>query len=45
MAISTIGASALDSGVSQLGKNLIRNGAMRVAQRGVHRKPALIALH
>jgi hypothetical protein len=34
MAISTIGASALDSGVSQLGKNLIHNGAMRVAQRG-----------
>jgi hypothetical protein len=34
MAISTIGASALDSGVSQLGKNLIDNGAMTVAQRG-----------
>jgi hypothetical protein len=34
MAISTIGASALDSGVSQLGKNLIQNGAMTVAQRG-----------
>jgi hypothetical protein len=34
MAISTIGASALDSGVSQLGKNLIINGAMAVAQRG-----------
>jgi hypothetical protein len=34
MAISTIGASALDSGVSQLGKNLIHNGAMTVAQRG-----------
>jgi hypothetical protein len=34
MAISTIGASALDSGVSQLGKNLIINGAMTVAQRG-----------
>jgi len=34
MAISTIGASALDSGVSQLGKNLIRNGAMTVSQRG-----------
>ena len=36
MAISTIGASALDSGVSQLGKNLIINGAMRVAQRGTN---------
>ena len=34
MAISTIGASALDSGVSQLGKNLIQNGSMAVAQRG-----------
>jgi hypothetical protein len=34
MAISTIGASALDSGVSQLGKNLIINGAMTVTQRG-----------
>ena len=34
MAISTIGASALDSGVAQLGKNLIINGAMTVAQRG-----------
>jgi hypothetical protein len=34
MAISTIGPSALDSGVSQLGKNLIINGAMAVAQRG-----------
>jgi hypothetical protein len=34
MAISTIGASALDSGVSQLGKNLIDNGAMTVTQRG-----------
>ena len=33
MAISTIGASALDSGVSQLGKNLIDNGAMTVDQR------------
>ena len=33
MAISTIGASALDSGVSQLGKNLIQNGAMTVDQR------------
>ena len=36
MAISTIGASALDSGVSQLGKNLIINGAMLVAQRGTN---------
>ena len=34
MAISTIGASALDSGVAQLGKNLLVNGAMTVAQRG-----------
>jgi len=34
MAISTIGASALDSGVSQLGKNLARNGAMTLSQRG-----------
>jgi len=34
MAISTIGASALDSGVSQLGKNLAQNGAMTLAQRG-----------
>ena len=34
MAISTIGASALDSGVAQLGKNLLTNGAMTVAQRG-----------
>jgi|DEB0MinimDraft_4_1074332.scaffolds.fasta_scaffold44795_2 hypothetical protein len=33
MAISTIGASALDSGVSQLGKNLIINGAHTVDQR------------
>jgi hypothetical protein len=36
MAISTIGASALDSGVSQLGKNLIHNGAVPVSQRGVN---------
>jgi len=34
MAISTIGASGLDSTVSQIGKNLIQNGAMTVAQRG-----------
>jgi len=34
MAISTIGASALDSGVSQLGKNLLINGSCPVAQRG-----------
>ena len=34
MTISTIGASALDSGVAQLGKNLLTNGAMTVAQRG-----------
>jgi len=34
MAISTIGASALDSGVAQLGKNLLINGSCRVAQRG-----------
>jgi hypothetical protein len=43
MAISTIGASALDSGVSQLGKNLIINGAMRVAQRGTVTSPADLA--
>jgi hypothetical protein len=43
MAISTIGASALDSGVSQLGKNLIRNGAMTVAQRGTVTSPADLA--
>ena len=36
MAISTIGASGLDSAVSQIGKNLIHNGAMTVAQRGVN---------
>jgi len=36
MAISTIGASALDSGVSQLGKNLVINGAMTLAQRGTN---------
>jgi mannose/fructose-specific phosphotransferase system component IIA len=36
MAISTIGASALDSGVSQLGKNFIDNGSMTVSQRGVN---------
>ena len=34
MAISTIGASGLDSDVSQLGKNLIINGAMAVQQKG-----------
>ena len=34
MAISTIGASGLDSTVSQIGKNLIQNGAFRVSQRG-----------
>jgi hypothetical protein len=34
MAISTIGASALDSGVSQLGKNLLINGENSVNQRG-----------
>jgi len=34
MAISTIGASGLDSTVSQIGKNLIHNGAMTVSQRG-----------
>ncbi len=34
MAISTIGASGLDSTVSQIGKNILHNGAMTVAQRG-----------
>ena len=34
MAISTIGASALDSNVTQLGKNLIQNGSFAVSQRG-----------
>jgi hypothetical protein len=34
MAISTIGASGLDSTVSQIGKNILHNGAMAVAQRG-----------
>jgi len=34
MAISTIGASALGNDVLQLGKNLIQNGAVTLAQRG-----------
>ena len=34
MAVSTIGASGLNSAVSQIGKNLIHNGAMTVSQRG-----------
>jgi|TARA_R110000803_G_scaffold22402_1_gene55795 hypothetical protein len=34
MAISTISATGLASNVSQLGKNLIQNGAMTVSQRG-----------
>ena len=34
MAVSTISATGLASNVSQLGKNLIQNGAFRVAQRG-----------
>ena len=34
MAISTIGASGLNSAVSQIGKNLIQNGAMTLNQRG-----------
>ena len=34
MAISTIGASGLNSAVSQIGKNILHNGAMTVAQRG-----------
>jgi len=34
MAISTIGASALGNDVLQLGKNLLINGALTVAQRG-----------
>ena len=33
MAISTIGASALDSGVSQLGKNLIHNGPLMAERK------------
>ena len=34
MAVSTISATGLASSVSQLGKNLIQNGAFRVSQRG-----------
>ncbi len=34
MAISTIGASGLNSAVSQIGKNLIQNGKFEVNQRG-----------
>ena len=34
MAVSTISATGLAGSVSQLGKNLVRNGAMTVAQRG-----------
>ena len=34
MAVSTISATGLASNVSQLGKNLIQNGAYNVAQRG-----------
>ena len=33
MAVSTIGASGLNSAVSQIGKNLIHNGEMAVSQR------------
>ena len=33
MAISTIGASGLNSAVSQIGKNLVHNGEMAVSQR------------
>jgi hypothetical protein len=36
MAISTIGASGLDSTVSQIGKNLVTNGGANVSQRGVN---------
>ena len=34
MAISTVGASGLNSAVSQIGKNIIINGSHEVAQRG-----------
>ena len=34
MAISTVGASGLNSAVSQIGKNLVPNGAMTVQQKG-----------
>jgi hypothetical protein len=34
MAISTVGPTGLSSAVGQIGKNLIQNGAFRVAQRG-----------
>ena len=34
MAISTIGASGLNSAVSQIGKNLVTNGGANVSQRG-----------
>jgi hypothetical protein len=34
MAVSTISATGLADSVSQLGKNLVQNGAMTVAQRG-----------
>ena len=34
MAVSTISATGLASNVSQLGKNLVQNGAMTVAQKG-----------
>jgi len=34
MAVSTVGPTGLSSAVGQIGKNLVRNGAMTVAQRG-----------
>ena len=34
MAVSTIGASGLNSAVSQIGKNLVTNGGANVSQRG-----------
>ena len=34
MAVSTVGPTGLSSAVGQIGKNLIQNGAFRVAQRG-----------
>ena len=41
MAVSTIGASGLDSAVSQIGKNLIHNGAMLVDQKSADTRTGL----
>ena len=41
MAISTIGASGLNSAVSQIGKNLIHNGAMLVDQKSADTRTGL----